>query len=113
MTRRATLLAVVVIAAACTDSVAPPQRAVPEDANIARAAIIAPTVVYSANFDTGIPGPEWSVGNLSVSPSGQSFLGEFLNDTATLTLDDLPGHSRVRVDVDVYIIRSWDGSNQF
>src|SRR5689334_4280884 len=111
MTKRATWLAVIVLAA-CTEPTAPIAHIAPRNAALARATIDGPTVVYSADFNTDSAGPNWSVKSLAVTPSGERFLGEFLNDTATLSLDSLPKHSRIEVTVDLYAIRSWDGGNK-
>lgn len=55
--------------------------------------------------------PEWSTDATDVTPAGsRTFLGQFLNDTATLTLSTLPSHSEVTVSFDAYIIQSWDGN---
>jgi hypothetical protein len=46
-----------------------------------------------------------------VTPKGERrFLGQFLNDTITLSLSNLPSHSFVSVSFDLFIIRSWDGN---
>jgi hypothetical protein len=37
-------------------------------------------------------------------------MGEYSNEVVTLTLKDLPSHSRVSVSFDLFIIRSWDGN---
>lgn len=56
------------------------------------------------------PGPEWSRPVISASPNGTKMLGEFGNETITLTLDDLPDHTQVLLTFDLYILRSWDGN---
>jgi hypothetical protein len=66
------------------------------------------TPVYSNDFATHADG--WNLNRLATAPNGQSFLGEFSNETASLTLDNLPTHSQVTVELDLYIIRSWDGN---
>jgi hypothetical protein len=66
------------------------------------------------NFDTQAPGPEWSATSVSTTPAGctrcTSFLGEFTNQVVTLRLGNLPAHSTVTLDFDVYALRSWDGN---
>ncbi|MEW5869395.1 MAG: endonuclease/exonuclease/phosphatase family protein [Chloroflexota bacterium] len=57
------------------------------------------------------PGPEWSKTTMTTSPCGTYFLGEFGQETVTLSLSELPPHSWVRVVFDLFIIRSWDGNN--
>jgi uncharacterized repeat protein (TIGR01451 family) len=65
--------------------------------------------VYTHDFETPV-GSEWSLQTISTTPSGRNFLGEFSNQTATLTLTALPDHNRVIVTTDLYLIRSWDGN---
>lgn len=74
---------------------------------------VEPTTVYENDFESPVGG-EWSVGNRSTSPSGQTFLGDFSNveaHGATLTLSGLPQHRYVRVSLDFYAIRTLDGSD--
>lgn len=40
----------------------------------------------------------------------RTFLGEFGNDTVSLSLTDLGVHTGVQIDFDLYLIRTWDGS---
>jgi hypothetical protein len=63
---------------------------------------------YTNDFEDN--GDGWSVGQLSSAPSGEGFLGEFNNETVTLTVTDLPTHTQVTVEFDLYVIRSWDGN---
>ncbi len=56
------------------------------------------------------PGAEWSRPLTTTSPNGTQLLGEFGSETVTLRLDDLPAHTRVQVTFDLFILRSWDGS---
>jgi len=68
------------------------------------------TVAYSADFEGPI-GPEWSPGRVTTTPAGaRRFLGEFGNETVTLTLTNLPPHSAVELSLDLFVIRSWDGN---
>ena len=64
---------------------------------------------YTSDFSQGA-GSVWSQQLISTSPSGETFLGEFDNEVATLQLTDLPAHQRVTLIFDLYIIRSWDGN---
>lgn len=67
-------------------------------------------VVYSNDFE-GVVGPEWSNTSTDMTPTGdRSFLGQFSNDTVSLTLTDLPQHTDVAVSFDLFIIRSMDGN---
>jgi len=71
----------------------------------------AQAVIYSTDFESPV-GPEWSVTNRSVTPvGGRTFLGDFANQTATLTLSSLPTHNQLVVSFDLFIIRTWDGNN--
>ena len=65
--------------------------------------------LYVNDFE-GSAGLEWSKNKTTRSPSGRNFLGDFSNETVRLTLLDLPDHSTAKINVDLYIIRSWDGN---
>jgi hypothetical protein len=69
--------------------------------------------LYFNDFED-IVGAEWSSGKTDVTPSVRArfFLGQFGNETITLTLSDLPTHTQVTVSFDLFILRSWDGNNQ-
>lgn len=70
----------------------------------------APGVVYSEDFE-GTIGPEWSLKTAGTTPTGsRKFLGEFGNQTVTLSLSNLPPHGAVTIALDLLVIRSWDGS---
>ena len=61
-------------------------------------------VVYANDFEKAA-GPEWSESKIDTTPNGnRRFLGQFGTETVTLTLDDLPAHSRVTVSFDLFII---------
>ena len=65
---------------------------------------------YRADFETA-GGGEWSKTTRAITPvGGRRFLGEFSVDTVSLTLTNMAPHSRVRLEFDLYLIRSWDGS---
>jgi len=70
--------------------------------------------VYSNGFETP-PGSEWSRQD-NEDYYGRHLLGRFpkMDDAdtwpLTLTLSDLPNHSRARVFFDLYIMDSWDGN---
>lgn len=67
--------------------------------------------VYFQDFETR-PGSEWSHYKVDISPVGnRRFLGQFGNDSVTLTLTNLPSHSRITVTLDLYVINSWDGND--
>jgi len=83
-----------------------------EVASDAKATLIVDTtrVVYGNDF-SGAVGTEWSSQNVTLSPNGQRFLGEFQNRTVTLTLNQLPPHTKVTLEFDFYAIDTWDGNN--
>ena len=64
---------------------------------------------YSTDFEVGA-GPEWDRTNTLTSAASTMFLGNFGNEAATLTLQDLPPHSRVKLVVDLVLLDSWDGN---
>lgn len=67
-------------------------------------------VIYSHDFETTV-GAEWSHTTTSITPTGdRSFLGQFLNDTVSLSLNNLSAHNFVTIAFDLFIIESWDGN---
>ena len=69
--------------------------------------------IYSNNFETSA-GSEWSKTNRSTTPiGGRKFLGEFNNDTVSLTLNNpLLNNNTITVEFDLFIISdTWDGNN--
>jgi hypothetical protein len=79
------------------------------------------TVVYSNDFSNGAvagpngAGPEWTNRTISATPAqsiypSRNFLGEFANQTVSLSLTNLPTHGNVIVEFDLFIIRSMDGN---
>jgi hypothetical protein len=67
-------------------------------------------VIYSNDFES-VAGPEWSVQTKSVTPlEGRKFLGEFGNETVSVTLTNLPAHTNLHVSFDLILLRSWDGN---
>jgi hypothetical protein len=69
-------------------------------------------VVYADDFEGAI-GPGWSAASRDLTPSGRRFLGQFGNETVTLTLACLPAHTSVGLYFDLFIIRSWDGNTVY
>ena len=71
------------------------------------------TLLYFNDFED-IVGAEGSSGKTDVTPSARprGFLGQFGNDTVTLTLGNLSAHTQATVSFDLFILRSWDGNNQ-
>ena len=76
--------------------------------------------VYFNDFETSV-GDEWSSVLLSpllitTAPSSEKFLGTHATyglsaNTVTLTLPSLSAHSSLTLDLDLYIIQSWDGNS--
>lgn len=67
--------------------------------------------VYRNDFE-GTVGREWSSRRVETTPVGsRRFLGQFVNDTVTLNLDNLPRHTAVTVSFDVFVLQSWDGNH--
>ncbi len=70
-----------------------------------------PIAVYSNDFQ-GAVGSAWSNTSTDTTPVGaRRFLGQFRNDTVTLSLSGLPAHSAITVSFDLFVIRSWDGDH--
>src|SRR5437763_17130921 len=63
----------------------------------------------SSNTFSAPVGAEWSNPKESTTPSGQSFLGEFVNNAVRLTLTDPHPHTTATVAIDLYILRTWTG----
>jgi hypothetical protein len=63
--------------------------------------------LYFNDF-SGTIGAEWSPAPAATTPSGERFLGEL--ETVTLELADLPEHSSLILEFEVYIIASWNGN---
>lgn len=73
------------------------------------------SVIYQNDFQSGA-GSEWSRTLLQNAPTPywfgpRTFLGEFGNETVSLSLASLGAHSGVQLGFDLYLIRSWDGSS--
>ncbi|MCZ2342286.1 MAG: hypothetical protein LC104_10890 [Bacteroidales bacterium] len=80
--------------------------------------IVPASVIYDRDFNpstsaTLAPGvtASWSYTNKVQSPSGEWFLGKLGNQTATLTLHNLPAHDSLNVEFDLYLIDTWDGND--
>lgn len=76
--------------------------------------------VYFNDFD-GMVGSEWTTTAASGIHTASApnpdyngtrlFLGEYGNDTVTLSLGALPAHATATVSFSLYLIRSWDGND--
>ena len=67
---------------------------------------------YFEDF-SGAVGPEWSRKRIGCTPSGEWFLGDFLNQSAALDLDGFQVGMTITLTFDLFIIRSWDGNDDF
>ncbi len=66
--------------------------------------------VYMNDFE-GPVGAEWSNTSTDTTPVGsRRFLGQFNNETVSLTLTGLPSHTDVTLSFDLFLINSWDGN---
>jgi hypothetical protein len=65
---------------------------------------------YSTDF-SGAVGPQWSHTTVTTSPNGERYLGSFTNDIVRLSLNAIPSHDTVRVELDLHIVGNMDGSN--
>ena len=71
----------------------------------------APIIIYNNDFE-GVVGSEWSHSSTDITPVGdRRFLGQFGNDTVSLSLLDLPAHDSVHVTFELFVILSWDGNH--
>lgn len=65
--------------------------------------------LYTNDFE-GAVGSEWSSSSTSTTPVGaRKFLGEFNNQTVTLTLTGVPT-GPVTLSFDLFVLKSWDGN---
>jgi hypothetical protein len=72
--------------------------------------------VYENDFQTPV-GSEWTSSGTAIhteatplpSDGSRIFLGQFSNDTVSLSLSGLPAHTQARLSFDLYVIASWDG----
>jgi Immunoglobulin I-set domain len=68
------------------------------------------TLLYTNDFERAA-GAEWSKGPISTTPKGsRRFLGQFGSEWVSVFLAGLPSHDMITVGFDLYVIRSWDGS---
>ncbi|QDU44661.1 hypothetical protein Mal52_31470 [Symmachiella dynata] len=67
-------------------------------------------MIYQNDFE-GTVGSEWSNTSTSVTPiGGRTFLGEFTTETVSLSLTGLAPHTVTTIEFDLFILKSWDGS---
>jgi hypothetical protein len=70
------------------------------------------STIYSNDFQTGSTAG-WNgttVPAITTAPMGQKFLGEFNNDTESLSVLDTQPHTQITLSFDLYILRTWDGN---
>ncbi len=82
---------------------------------VALAGVAQASIIYSNDFETSA-GSEWSNTTISTTPgtaqhAADDFLGEFSNQTVSLSLANLQAHASLTISFDVYVIRSWDGTD--
>ena len=83
----------------------------PATSNVVQVQTLAANVVYQNDFEGAI-GDEWSTTQREVTPETKTrFLGQFNNTNVDLTLGAVPQDMFVDVAFDLYVIRSWDGSD--
>src|SRR5262249_54879747 len=71
----------------------------------------APAVAYHNDFQ-GTVGGEWSNTATATTPVGnRRFLGQFANDTVSLSLGSLPAHTELVVVVDLLVIGGLGGNS--
>jgi hypothetical protein len=69
-----------------------------------------PIDVFSADFETFV-GPEWSTTKTDVTPVGnRRFLGQFGNESVSLTLSNLPPYQEMMISLDLFVIQTWDAA---
>jgi hypothetical protein len=69
-------------------------------------------LLYRQDFETPA-GSEWCLLRQDITPTGRGFLGQFSNETACLLLKDIPQHTWLKVSFDLYLIRSWNGNQEY
>jgi hypothetical protein len=68
-------------------------------------------LLYTADFEGAI-GAEWSTNRVSVTPiGGRKFLGDFGNNTVTLSLTNLSTNTPLTLEFDLFVLRTWDGNS--
>ncbi len=67
------------------------------------------TVKY--DFESGA-NSDWNNSTIGTTPTGaRKYLGEFSNADVRLNLKGLPGHCRLHIEFDIFIMKSWDGNS--
>lgn len=69
------------------------------------------TEVHFENFESTVSA-EWSSLGTDTTPVGsRAFLGEFGNETASLSLTGLASHTEAKVTFDLFVIGTWNGND--
>lgn len=72
----------------------------------------ASVVVFEDRFDNGVSEPWLSVDFGRLAQPYGGFLGDFGNNEASFSIDELPTHSRLEFQFDVYTFGSWGGDDE-
>lgn len=57
---------------------------------------------------------QWSRQDISVTPEGnRQFLGLFSEEQVSLDLISLPAHQLIEIELDLFVVRTWDGDEPF
>lgn len=74
--------------------------------------LIESELFLSYDFENNNQLSQWTNGKITVSPNGFDFMGQYaLNEATTLSLSGLPEHQKIRLELDLYLIYSWDGGS--
>jgi hypothetical protein len=65
---------------------------------------------YQNDFG-GTAGPGWSTQQITTAPGGQRFLGVFSNAMVALDQSNLPTHTELVIELDVYVLATMDGNS--
>lgn len=107
---RAVLIALTIMLVLASATMAVANNSPGERESLDYSPLAATQVVYEDDFESTLGSTGWSMTTIATAPNNsQKFLGDFVNDTVTLTLD-LPTHETVDIAFDLYIINTWDGT---
>lgn len=68
-------------------------------------------VIYTTDFSSGIDS-EWTNGSTSTNSNVGTYSGDYtLSGSTTLIINDLPPHTEVVLEFDLYLFNTWDGEN--
>ena len=70
---------------------------------------VLPQYIVQQNDFSQSAGPEWSNSSIATAPNGgEKFLGRFNNHTVSFNRSNMPPHNRISIELDLYIMDSWD-----